>query len=569
MTMTDMVEVDDKINSIYIYNGIDSVPSTVTHLRVDPSVTEIPNEAFQNCVSLKQVELPEGLEKIGRNAFTGCKNLESINIPSTVREIGGSAFSCCGALQSIDIPSTVLQIIESATFLKCTSLAEVILPSNLNEIKDRAFEECKSLVSIDFPSSLRVIGKVAFQGAGLTEFNLPNSVEDCGSFSGCKFSNLRMPPLITKFDTSIFEPRIGGTGYYNNLFSIELSENVKHVIYPDSVMARLPDLRNIAYPKGCSVDIGDNIEDKEKSYLLSNLFPKLQHRFDDLPLHKICYYHSYHDTGIVLSDMRRLIHPRSTRTRCGKLCDVGRRKDYWSMTPLHILACSTKHHLEMYQLLIDKYPETLVCRDCYGDTPLFYAFWSNAPIEIIEFLAESCRSKHPDFKFDWEDMTRFLARRCVHARRFRILLDTHRHCFPDQKFDLKNVVMEVASKPHDVSITTYQFLLSASIATRLDSLNVRRWSSDLCASINEISELHPILPTITTRVYNKLEEYESYKEAATLLELALWKNAFDCRLHKKARIGHQHNRIQCRIQCGADIVIQNVLPFLWLKTDGP
>ena len=54
--MTDMVEVDGESNYIYIYNGIDSVPSTVTHLRVDPSVTEIPNEAFQNCVSLKQVE---------------------------------------------------------------------------------------------------------------------------------------------------------------------------------------------------------------------------------------------------------------------------------------------------------------------------------------------------------------------------------------------------------------------------------------------------------------------------------------------------------------------------------
>jgi hypothetical protein len=590
MTESFEEEDDNGRTSIYVYNGVDSVPSTAIQVRVEPSITEIPFEAFfwHSAQShLTTVELPEGLEKIGSHAFAHCSNLEMINIPSTVRVmekavfhscfklqeiflpdglliLGEMAFYYCRSLQTINIPP-LIETIEVLSFAECTSLTQVILPTNLHEIKEHAFEKCKTLVSIDFPSSLRVIGNMAFQGTGLTALHLPDSLEHCGSFGEYKFPNLRIPPLITKFDTSIF----GDTGQYNNLISIELSVNVKHVIYSDSVIARLPKLRSIAFPKGCSVDIGDNIEDIEKSYLRNFLFQKLLHRFDSLPLHELCYYHSYHNTDKVLSDMRRVIHPWATKTRCGKLSDVGKRQDYWSMTPLHILACTTKHHLELYQLLVEKYPETLVTKDHYGDTPLFYAFFCNAPIEVIEFLVESYVSKYPDFEFDWEHMTTYLARHFGHHQRIQMLVGTHRRYFPNQKLDLKNVVMKIASAPRDVSITTFRFLFSASIATRVNTLNVRRWSSNLCESIREVPG-DELLPVYTMWVYNKLDAYESYKEATTLLELALWKMALAEHFVKKSRTCHQHSyQIQCRIHCGAGIVIQNVLPFLWHSSDFP
>jgi len=56
-------------------------------------------------------------------------------------------------------------------------------------------------------------------------------------------------------------------------------------------------------------------------------------------------------------------------------------------------------------------------------------------------------------------------------------------------------------------------------------------------------------------------------EATTLLELALWKNKLNDhgveeRQNKKMKIEESDLRGQCRINCGADIVIQHVLPYL-------
>ena len=45
---------------IYVYNGLDEVPEDVTHVRVDHSVTVIPEGAFREYLKLEEVELPRG-----------------------------------------------------------------------------------------------------------------------------------------------------------------------------------------------------------------------------------------------------------------------------------------------------------------------------------------------------------------------------------------------------------------------------------------------------------------------------------------------------------------------------
>ena len=85
---------NDVLSSVYIYNGVGEVPYSVTHVRVDPSVTVIPQRAFQYRRQLVEVELPEGLIRIGVRAFKTCETLERINIPSTVIYIEDHAF--CG-----------------------------------------------------------------------------------------------------------------------------------------------------------------------------------------------------------------------------------------------------------------------------------------------------------------------------------------------------------------------------------------------------------------------------------------------------------------------------------------
>jgi hypothetical protein len=75
----------------------------------------------------------------------------------------------------------------------------------------------------------------------------------------------------------------------------------------------------------------------------------------------------------------------------------------------------------------------------------------------------------------------------------------------------------------------------------------------------------------------KAEHFTLLKEAATLLELALWKAKLleenyeseggaidDEKAAKKAKIDTESARKERRITSGADIIIKNVLPYLKL-----
>jgi len=68
------------------------IPRDVIRVRVHPSVTAIPAEAFSSCDFLEEVDLPEGLQQIGQNAFSLCVSLHRIKIPST-RSQGDSTSS--------------------------------------------------------------------------------------------------------------------------------------------------------------------------------------------------------------------------------------------------------------------------------------------------------------------------------------------------------------------------------------------------------------------------------------------------------------------------------------------
>jgi hypothetical protein len=103
------------------YNGVDTVPCTVTHLKIDPSVKIIPPALCLHCVHLVEVELPDGLEMIGGRAFSNCLGLKSIDIPSTVTDIGERAFQHCCSLKVITLPQSLLKLGEEA-FEDCRAL---------------------------------------------------------------------------------------------------------------------------------------------------------------------------------------------------------------------------------------------------------------------------------------------------------------------------------------------------------------------------------------------------------------------------------------------------------------
>ena len=77
---------------------------------LSPDNVKIGERAFENCVSLKSVELPETLTELYGGVFNSCKSIQRIHLPQKLTILGESAFSDCVGLEEIAIPEAVTKI---------------------------------------------------------------------------------------------------------------------------------------------------------------------------------------------------------------------------------------------------------------------------------------------------------------------------------------------------------------------------------------------------------------------------------------------------------------------------
>lgn len=73
-------------------------------------VTNIANDAFNDCSRLTSITIPNSVTSIGRYAFLLCENIKSVSIPNSVTSIGESAFMHCSNLSLITIPNSVTTV---------------------------------------------------------------------------------------------------------------------------------------------------------------------------------------------------------------------------------------------------------------------------------------------------------------------------------------------------------------------------------------------------------------------------------------------------------------------------
>lgn len=159
-----------------IKNGKGIIPETIT---------EIPDDAFENCEELKSIEIPASVTKIGSSAFFNCPNLTAVKFPTTLESIGECAFKFCMSLESIDIPDSVTEIGENA-FESCHSLYKVRLSANLSAIESETFRDTP-IEEIDIPKNVKLIAGQAFSNCYyLHDVRLSNDIEIADSaFDRC------------------------------------------------------------------------------------------------------------------------------------------------------------------------------------------------------------------------------------------------------------------------------------------------------------------------------------------------------------------------------------------------
>ena len=114
-------------------------------------------------------------------------------------------------------------------------------------------------------------------------------------------------------------------------------------------------------------------------------------------------------------------------------------------------------------------------------------------------------------------------------------------------------------------------LVECSISKRVKAIGVKHWRNELTniEYIERGGAREQARQVFRSEVDAKLvkyeTEYQNLKEATTILELVLWKNKmmdFGNQGAKKRKADESNVREQYRINCGADIVIQHVLPYL-------
>eukprot|EP00980_Cylindrotheca_fusiformis_P015045 scaffold4150_cov117-Cylindrotheca_fusiformis.AAC.11 len=432
---------------------------------VPSGITMIKLATFADCHHLQDVSFAKGgLQIIAYGAFEGCQSLESICLPSTVHRIAHSAFSDCVGLISVEF-SHGLQAIEQQAFQRCTSLAKISIPSGITMIKLGTFSDCHSLHTVNFAKAglLEVIGNEVFWGCrSLESIRITSTVRiiERSAFAGC-----------------------------TSLVSVELSQGLQ--VIEQQAFQSCTSLVNIALPSSMQSTAENAFEGCDK---LRSLFPqaellakRLRHRFDGLPIHRLCYElkGTAEDKSTVLQE---LVAPDALPTQV----------DCFGMTVFHILSLSTKNSfgLLLYSWQLVSANVTLV-----DETDS----WGNCPMDYL------CRKIDP---------------------------------------------VVIASIRNIIKVTTQR---------RVQQLGLTEWQVAVASNCEILIEGDDVARR-RRRVYDfylQLLRYERL-EALSLLELALWSQKIDdakSATDVAADVSDDFKSV-CRINCGSDIVISHVLPFL-------
>jgi hypothetical protein len=321
------------------------------------------------------------------------------------------------------------------------------------------------------------------------------------------------------------------------MFSLEIPQNLVEI--EKWAFVDCCSLRNAAFPPNAV--IGNNVF----MYLNTNtdlqllfgsiveIIRMLKHRFDGLPIHGIVYYQSY-NRG-VLHTLLAAVDMRSgqRRTLRSKLDPTGNQQDCVGMTPLHILACSSVHDLEVYRVIIERYPANLITEDRWGALPLLYAFWGAAPAEIIQFLLESYQTLYPGHVFNWTNMVETIGRTDTPKERIEYMLHVRQMHFPEQPLDWEYLLNEFGMSPKfcmrgEPFRDRMQFLVYCGLSESVDALAFKVWRDHIIimiwtANFKRGRDNSVILREIQEKLAHFEGELPKLKEASTILELALWK----------------------------------------------
>jgi hypothetical protein len=131
----------------YTFMGCTSLPTIVSMPLLS---SEIPNQTFNGCTSIKEIHVPLATA-IGMSAFNSCTKLELAEVES-VTTFAAAAFNRCTALKKVVLRDVTA--FNGDVFWGCTALAEVIV-NNITPptLSSNAFQVTNSTFQIYVPDA--------------------------------------------------------------------------------------------------------------------------------------------------------------------------------------------------------------------------------------------------------------------------------------------------------------------------------------------------------------------------------------------------------------------------------
>ena len=193
-------------------------PYTLYEGYIGDCVTSIGTQAFYQCRSLENIDIPSGVTSIGNYAFFECSSLTNIVIPGSVTSIGNSAFEDCTGLTSCTIGSGV-EIIGYNAFYGCSGLTSIDIPNSVTSIDDSAFYQCYGLTSCTIGSGVENIGYDAFRDCtGLTSIKILATTPP--TVSGYSFRNTVCPIYVPAESVDTYKSASGWSTYASRIQAI-------------------------------------------------------------------------------------------------------------------------------------------------------------------------------------------------------------------------------------------------------------------------------------------------------------------------------------------------------------
>lgn len=211
-----------------------------------------------NYSRIKEIIVPDTIERIDEGAFFRCISLDTIQIDSHLEAIPDFCFTGCISLKKIITNNIILKTVGVNAFAFCVNFNESNLFKNLITIDDYAFYYCRKL-NLTFPENVEEIGRDSFSNINILYIDKVNTKFDKNSY-------LRDSSSIHKVLCSFSKDKAPSTEYFSKWINNFLRSMHTSIIYSASTYGELDN--------GLEYVITKNDNDEKEAYIT-----KFEHQY--------------------------------------------------------------------------------------------------------------------------------------------------------------------------------------------------------------------------------------------------------------------------------------------------